>query len=99
MAGGEGTGRAESHLAQPTQYRRAATEQTVRAAGCVPPAPQRPWLSVCFIAAGYLCPLTANVYGIDFLSFKVRDMETNKELFCIARVRVHRRAHFAGAGR
>ena len=39
-------------------------------------------------SAGYLCPLTANEYGIDFLSFKVRDMETNRELFCIARVRL-----------
>lgn len=36
-------------------------------------------------AAGYLCPLSANTYGIDFLSFAIRDMETNEQLFCVSR--------------
>jgi len=29
----------------------------------------------------YMCPLTANIYGIDFMQFKIRDMVTNKTLF------------------
>lgn len=33
----------------------------------------------------YLCPLNANVYGIDFLSFKIRDMKSNKTLFNVER--------------
>jgi len=30
---------------------------------------------------GYLCPLTANIYGIDFMQFKIRDMQSNKTIF------------------
>lgn len=33
----------------------------------------------------YLCKLSANVYGIDFLSFKVRDMASNETLFSVSR--------------
>ena len=29
----------------------------------------------------FLCPLSANTYGIDFLSFKIRDMDTNHVVF------------------
>ena len=29
----------------------------------------------------FLCPLSANIYNIQFLSFKIRDFETNKVLF------------------
>ena len=35
--------------------------------------------------AGYMCPLSANVYGIDFLSFRIRDMASGRELFRVAR--------------
>jgi len=31
--------------------------------------------------AGYLCPLTANTFGIDFIEFKIRDIPTDKILF------------------
>eukprot|EP00727_Mastigamoeba_balamuthi_P010630 m51a1_g619 hypothetical protein (278) ;mRNA; r:109121-110172 len=29
----------------------------------------------------YMCPLAANTYGIDFIEFKIREMESNKTLF------------------
>ena len=29
-------------------------------------------------AAGFLCPLTDNVYDVEFLAFKIRDAETGK---------------------
>lgn len=35
--------------------------------------------------AGFLCPLSANVYGIDFLEFQIRDMETKKIIFHVKR--------------
>jgi len=31
--------------------------------------------------AGYLCPLTANTHGIDFIEFKIRDLPSDKTLF------------------
>ncbi len=31
----------------------------------------------------FLCPLSANIYNIQFLSFKIRDFETNNILFAI----------------
>lgn len=31
----------------------------------------------------YLCPLSANIYQIQFLSFKIRDAETNQIFFSI----------------
>eukprot|EP00741_Cyanophora_paradoxa_P013391 tig00020685_g12930.t1 len=33
----------------------------------------------------FLCPLAANVYGIDFVSFKIRDYETNKTIFEVSK--------------
>merc|ERR1711934_1286666 len=30
---------------------------------------------------GYLCPLSANIYNIDFVSFKIREMDNNQTLF------------------
>lgn len=30
---------------------------------------------------GYLCPLEANVYSIDFTRFKIRDLESGHTLF------------------
>jgi hypothetical protein len=30
---------------------------------------------------GYLCPLSANIYGIDFTSFRIRDMDTGHVIF------------------
>ncbi len=40
-------------------------------------------MALCFIQpyAGYLCELDANVYGIDFIRFQVRDMNSNATLF------------------
>lgn len=29
----------------------------------------------------FLCPVEANVYEIEFLSFKIRDMDSNKVIF------------------
>jgi hypothetical protein len=34
-----------------------------------------------FFSAGFLCPLSANTYGIDFLHFKIRDYNGGKILF------------------
>ncbi len=34
---------------------------------------------------GFLCPLSANVYGIDFLSFTIKDVESNKVIFEVAK--------------
>jgi hypothetical protein len=33
----------------------------------------------------FLCPLSANTYGIDFLSFKIRDMDTQHVVFEVAK--------------
>jgi len=33
----------------------------------------------------FLCPLNANTYGIDFLSFKIRDMDTQHIVFEVRR--------------
>lgn len=41
------------------------------------PRPSRP--------PDFLCPLTANTYGIDFLSFKIRDMDTQHVVFEVAK--------------
>lgn len=30
---------------------------------------------------GFMCPLSANTYGIDFIDFEIKDGETNKSLF------------------
>eukprot|EP00094_Tigriopus_californicus_P008177 TCALIF_07873-PA protein Name:"Similar to Unc119b Protein unc-119 homolog B (Mus musculus)" AED:0.09 eAED:0.09 QI:0/0/0/0.5/1/1/2/0/190 len=37
------------------------------------------------VTENYLCQPEANVYGIDFTRFKIRDMETNATLFEIAK--------------
>lgn len=34
---------------------------------------------------GYMCPMAANTYGIDFLSFRIRDYSSGSQLFEIAR--------------
>jgi hypothetical protein len=34
---------------------------------------------------GFLCPLSANIYGIDFLEFQIRDMESKKVIFHVKR--------------
>lgn len=34
-----------------------------------------------FFCVDYLCPREANVYGIDFTKFKIRDMSTDTVLF------------------
>eukprot|EP00759_Apiculatamorpha_spiralis_P031414 PhF_6_TR3305/c0_g1_i1/m.4660 len=34
---------------------------------------------------GFLCSLSANVYGIEFLSFRIRDMDTNNVVFDVRR--------------
>jgi hypothetical protein len=33
----------------------------------------------------FLCPLSANTYGIDFLSFKIRDMDSQHVVFEVAK--------------
>ena len=33
----------------------------------------------------FLCPLSANVYGIDFLSFRIRDYDSNTSLFEVSK--------------
>lgn len=33
----------------------------------------------------FLCPLSANTYGIDFLSFKIRDVDSKETLFQVAK--------------
>jgi hypothetical protein len=35
---------------------------------------------------GYLCPLDANVYGIEFLKFEIRDYESNKAVYQVRRL-------------
>lgn len=30
---------------------------------------------------GYLCPLSANTYGIEFLKFEIKDYDTNKIVY------------------
>ena len=40
-------------------------------------------LSFNSITPNFLCPLSANVYNIQFLSFKIRDVETNTVFFQI----------------
>lgn len=37
------------------------------------------------LPADFLCPLSANTYGIDFLSFKIRDMDTQHVVFEVAK--------------
>lgn len=34
-----------------------------------------------FDSLGFLCPLTANVYNIDFLSFEIKDYDTKRVIF------------------
>jgi len=34
---------------------------------------------------GFLCPLTANKFGIDFLSFKVKDYDSKRTIFDVSR--------------
>jgi hypothetical protein len=35
-------------------------------------------------AQGYLCPLDANVYGVEFLKFEVRDYDTGKPVYMVS---------------
>ena len=37
--------------------------------------------------AGFLCPLSANEYGIEFLSFVIQDYETKNVIFEVSRDR------------
>ena len=36
-------------------------------------------------AKGFLCPLNANVYGIDFLSFQIKDYDTKRTIFEVSK--------------
>lgn len=51
-----------------------------RTARLTPPAPHS-----AAIAAGFLCPLSATTYSVDFLEFEVVDDETNSVIFKVAR--------------
>ena len=42
-------------------------------------------LVVSGITSTYLCPTNANVYNIDFVKFKIRDVESGAVLFEIAK--------------
>jgi hypothetical protein len=37
---------------------------------------------------GYLCPLDANVYGIEFLKFEIRDYDSGKAVYQVRRQQV-----------
>ena len=41
--------------------------------------------SPCACLSDFLCPLSANTYGIDFLSFKIRDMDSQHVVFEVAK--------------
>ena len=45
------------------------------------------YLCVCCarVCVGYLCPKAANIFGIEFVRFKVRDMDSQQVLFEIAK--------------
>ena len=67
----------------PRHTRRRCADRTgrgsARTARLTPPAsPPRS-------AAGFLCPLSANTYNVDFLEFEVIDDETNSVIFKVAR--------------
>eukprot|EP00275_Glaucocystis_incrassata_P001689 EC123694.1.p1 GENE.EC123694.1~~EC123694.1.p1 ORF type:complete len:180 (+),score=1.24 EC123694.1:104-643(+) len=36
-------------------------------------------------AEGFLCPLSANEYGVEFISFKIRDFEAGKTIFEVSK--------------
>ncbi|KAG2423035.1 hypothetical protein HXX76_015551 [Chlamydomonas incerta] len=36
-------------------------------------------------ASGYLCPLNANTFGIEFLKFEIKDYDTNRVVYQVAR--------------
>lgn len=38
-----------------------------------------------YVYSDYLCSPNANIYGIDFVRFKIRDLETGVVLFEIAK--------------
>ena len=40
---------------------------------------------ILLIIIGFLCPLSANTYGIDFLSFTISDYSTKKIIFEVGR--------------
>lgn len=35
-------------------------------------------------AAGFLCPLSANTYGIDFLEFEIKDYDSGESIFHVS---------------
>ena len=37
------------------------------------------------LRAGFLCPLSANTFGVDFISFTISDYETKKTIFEVGR--------------
>jgi len=39
---------------------------------------------------GFLCPLSANTFGIEFLSFTISDYESKKIIFEVGRGEFHR---------
>ena len=44
-----------------------------------------PYLCIVLFLLDYLCPKSANTFGIEFVRFKVRDMESQQVLFEIAK--------------
>lgn len=47
------------------------------------------------VTDNYLCPPDANVYGIDFTRFKIRDMATGATLFEVSMLTFHAQIDFA----
>ena len=33
------------------------------------------------MCAGYLCPLNANVYGVEFLKFQIKDYDSDRAVY------------------
>ena len=51
----------------------------------MPPITPNQVLKLTSITEDYLCPPEANIYGIDFTRFKIRDLDTKTTLFEIAK--------------
>ena len=43
------------------------------------------YLYISFLFIGFLCPVSANTFGIDFLNFTISDYESKKTIFEVGR--------------
>ncbi|KAG2494394.1 hypothetical protein HYH03_007447 [Edaphochlamys debaryana] len=53
----------------------------------MPPAPVTPEAVLAYTkpTSGWMCPLNANSYGIEFLKFEIKDYDTNRVVYQVAR--------------